>query len=193
MSGVLVELIGDWEKASKSLTGMGDKFKASIPKAVAEEGEFIRGKMVATIEAGIPPPLSPLTAVFGGDPGRLPLASYAQQIVVRKVGDGVFVGIPPGSRRAEIAELQERGASFMVAMSDKQRRFVMAKLREAGLLPARVRGANRAPQPLGAFLTIRIPARPFVDPTLERWAKPADVEARFRARLSKLLGGALGT
>lgn len=51
------------------------------------------------------------------------------------------------------------------------------------------RKANRGKAKGGV---IRIPARPFIRPTLEAYGRPADVRARFYQRVAKAMGGDIG-
>jgi hypothetical protein len=192
-----VQLSAEWQKAAKIFVRIPDRFKKVLIEASMEEGEFMREKIVAQLDEADFPALSPLGALFGGgDSGRKPLAGFAQDVVVKRVGEAVFVGILPkgggrgGRNRAELAELQEEGRTYSVTTSDRQRRYIMAILREGGVLAAR----NPHPAPAGTPLTINIvlPPRPFMQPTIDRWGKPEDVKQRFYERVARLMRGDLG-
>lgn len=192
--GFGAELTGDWEKAAKAFEGMEGRFKKALAAATLEEGEFLKAKLIEELETASFPPLSPMTLLFRGGEGGRPLAGLVKNVVVKKVGDAVFVGISAagGSRgmdRAAIAELQESGSSHQITTTDRQRRFIMATLREAGVLAAR----DPHPGPGGPMLiTITIPPRPFVQPTLDKHAKPEDVKRRFYRSIARLMRGDLG-
>jgi phage gpG-like protein len=193
-----VRLIGDWAKAAKITETMDKRFHAAAEQALLREGHYLRGKVVQNITsggalAGKPfAPLSPATLAirkftgFGGSKILMRTGSLRNSVVVRKVGSAVFVGVMRKSGKgANIAEIHEFGAGpFTVVMTARQRRFLMAALSSFGGAPSPGKG--------GGVLVIKIPARPFMSPVFERFAKPADVKQRFWAHVSGALGGDLG-
>ncbi len=199
MSAFGLRLIGDWARGVSTFNGLPERFQAALNEAAMEEGEAMRSRIVDQLTHGDFAPLSPLTAVFArGRTIGTPLSGLAKDVVVKRVGDAVFVGIQTSGSgsmsRADIAELHERGAEFDVVPSDKQRRFIMTCLREAGLLAPRIPGAPRA-QPGGSgpgVIHIRIPARPWLQPVVDEWCKPDDVKRRFEERVTTKLRGQLG-
>lgn len=193
-----MKLVGDWAKAGKIVQSMDKRFAAAAEQAVLREGHMLRGKVIQNITsggtlAGKPfAPLSPATLAirrftgFGGTKILMRTGALRNSVVVRKVGNAVFVGVMRTSKgKANIAEIHEFGAGpYTVVMTQRQRRFLMAALSSMGGAPSPGKG--------GGVLVIRIPARPFLGPVFEKFAQPRDVAKRFWAHIAKAMGGDLG-
>ncbi len=198
-----MKLIGDWVKAAKITDSMNRRFRAAAEQALLREGHYLRGKIVQNITsggalAGKPfAPLSPSTIAirkflgFGGTKILMHTGALRNSITVKRVGDAVFVGVLRQSRgkggksAANIADIHEFGRGpYRVIMTARQRRFLMAALGAYGGAPKPGKG--------GGVLIIKIPARPFMGPVFERFAKPADVKERFWSHVSRAMGGDLG-
>ena len=194
-------LTGDWAAAQRIATTMQAKFQNAVERAVMKEAQFLRGKMVQGIASGAPGgatfrALSPMTLAlraaggFGGSKPLIRTGALRSSITVVKLGQGrVFVGVhrsaqgPGGQSLANIGALMEFGGTSTRTL--RQRRFLMAKLRAAGITVPPGGGA-----PLGSKITI--PARPFVGPVLKAYAKPAAVKARFYQSIAEAMGGDWG-
>lgn len=194
-----VKLFGDWDKAAKALEHVEDRFAKAAEKAILQEAHRLRGHMVQNVTsggtlAGRPfAPLSPATLIirkFVGRGGTKPLivsGALRNSITVVKVAGGVFVGV---RRKAEkgvnIAALMEFGGGpWTRPMTAKQRRFLAAAFRAAGQ-------KFGDPPAGGGVLKIKIPARPFMQPVVDKFARPSDVKKRFWEVVAKEMHGDLG-
>lgn len=198
-----VGLSGGWADASRIATTMQGRFQKALDRAVMREAQFLRGKMVQGIASGAPGgnpfrPLSPMTLAlraaggFGGSKPLIRTGSLRSSITVVKVGGGrVFIGVhrsakgADGKSLANVAALMEFGGTSTHTL--RQRRYLMAKLRQAGIsMPSGGGGGV----PIGGKIVI--PARPFVQPVIAAYAKPAQVRARFYASIAADMGGDFG-
>lgn len=199
-----VTKIGDWSLARKILSGAGRRVQDAIDKAVLQEAQFFRGKIVEGLRSGAPggqaldPPAPTTLAIrrFRGFKGSKPLivrGDLRNSIAVVKQGDGVFVGVlrtakaKSGQPLVNVAAVHEFGSrTFAVKLTPKARRFLHAAFRSAGL------DAPSGGRPSTGIAVIRIPARPFLRPVFEEHGKPDDVSRRFLGHVAKLLGGEFG-
>jgi phage gpG-like protein len=199
-----VTKIGDWSLARRILSGASRRIKAALDKAVLQEAQFFRTKIVEGLRSGAPggqafQPLAPTTLAirrFRGFKGGKPLVVHGDlrnSIAVVKQADGVFVGVlrtakgKGGQSLANIAAVHELGSrAIAVKLTPKMRRFLHAAFRSAGL------DAPAGDKPSTGIAVIRIPARPFLRPVFEEHGKPDEVAERFLARVAPLLGGDFG-
>jgi hypothetical protein len=199
-----VTKVGDWSLARRILTSASRRFKDAIDKAVLQEAQFFRTKIVEGLREGAPggqafAALAPTTLAirrFRGFKGTKPLVvrgDLRNSIAVVKQADGVFVGVlrtakgKSGQSLANIAATHEFGSrAIAVKLTPKARRFLHAAFRSAGL------DAPDADRKTRGIAVIRIPARPFLRPVFEEHGKPEDVSRRFLDRVAKLLGGDFG-
>lgn len=200
-----IKFTGDWEKCAHILEGMENRFAAAADKALMQEAHYLRGKMIQNITsggtlAGAPfAPLSPLSLAvrqFTGKGGTKPLivtGGLRNAISVIKVPGGVFIGIKRagkgqgGKGGANLAALHEFGGGpWTRPMTDKQRRFLAAAFRNAGMKFGDPPGG-------GGALKIKIPARPFMQPVIDKFAQSDDVKSRFWASVAASMGGDIGT
>lgn len=197
-----LKLTKTWDKASAITQSMAARFRAAADQAMLREGHLLRGKIVQNITSGgalAGKPFAPLSANtlavrrfvgFGGTKILMRTGSLRNSVTVRKVGAVTFVGIlrqsrgKGGTSMANIGEIHEYGAGpFSVMMTPRQRRFLMAALGSLGAA---------SPGKGGGVLTIKIPARPFMGPVFERFAKPKDVRKRFWDHVARAMNGDLG-
>jgi phage gpG-like protein len=201
---VRVQKVGDWSLARRILSSARRRFKDAIDKAVLQEAQFFRTKIVEGLREGAPggqafAPLAPTTIAirrFRGFKGTKPLivrGDLRNSITVVKQGDGVFVGVLRSAKAAggqslvNVAAVHELGSrAFAVKLTPKARRFLHAAFRSAGL------DAPGGDRPSTGIAVIKVPARPFLRPVLDAHGQPEDVSRRFLERVAKLLGGDFG-
>jgi phage gpG-like protein len=200
---VKVQKLGSWPLARRILRG-GKRVKAAIDKAVLQEAQFFRTKIVEGLREGAPggrafAPLAPTTLAirklrgFGGTKPLIVRGDLRNSITVVKQGETVFVGVlrtakaGGGQSLANVAAIHEFGSRpIVLELTPKVRRFLHAAFRAAGL------DAPAGDRPSTGIAVIKIPARPFLAPVFETFGKPEDVSRRFLARVAENLGGDFG-
>lgn len=211
-----VKLFGDWDKADKIVNTMQPTFDQAARKAMLQFAHFLRRQIVTGIREGAPggeafTPLSPKTLAvraFRGFKGTKPLihrGDLRNAIVVKEVPSmkAVFVGVlrsasrggqPGGEPLINVAQLMEQGGGpYVVPITAKSRRFYHAALEAAGLAPAGGGGgASGSGSGKVSIAIFRIPARPFLRPVFDKYAKPDDVRAFFYDAVAKMMNGMLG-
>jgi hypothetical protein len=204
---------GDWAQARDAFESMAVKMGEASQTSITQEAHYLRGEMIKGLQDQAPggkafKPLSPLTlaarrlAGFRGTKALMVHGDLRNGIRVESLGKGKgsFIGILRTARTDEgknlinIAEVQELGAGpFTIAITDKVRRYL-------GLLFKELHGDSAIPRPFWLLkakenakrvLIMRIPARPFIRPIFEAFAKPEDVKRRLEERMAKLLKGTL--
>lgn len=206
MAAVSITLTGAWAETSRAATQLAEGFKKAADRALLAEANFLRGHIVRNItsggaHAGAPfVPLSPSTLIirrfkgFSGSKILMVTSAMRNAVsVVRLPGGACFVGVKRGAPHAgspggaaNLAAIHEEGRTFTINMTPKMKKFLAAAFGKAGG-PTRASGGGG-----GAILVIRIPARPWVGPAIERFAKPDAVKGRFWDRVNRELGGILG-
>lgn len=194
--GKFVKRTGDWKQVRDMLLRVRGKLGPAIRKAMLTEAQIFRAFIVKgfTQQAAggvLFRPLSPVTLALrkaGGFSGSKALIRTgtlrASVTVVEEHGGVIFVGVHRKSAgRVNIAEMQEFGG--MIRMSPKQRRFIFANIRKAGLPPLSV-GANNARGPYGWIV---IPPRPFIRPWFNEYTRHADLaKVRIMMNIAKHAG-----
>ncbi len=197
--------IGDWKEAARLLKGADKRIKDVVDKAVLQEAQFFRTKIVEGFREQAPGgkpflPLAPTTLAirrfrnFKGTKALLVRGDLRNSIVVVKQADGVFVGVLRSAKGKEgqplvnVAAVHEYGSRpIVVKLSDKARRFLHAAFRKASL--DRPSGEG----PSTGIAIIKVPARPFLTPVFEKWGgDPEQVSKRFLDRVARLLAGDFG-
>ena len=197
MAGFAVKLVGDWGKALRICGSMMQKLEQTQKRAVLQEAHFLRGEVVKGIREGAPggkefKPLSPETLAirkfegFGGTKPLIRRGDLRNSIVVKSVGDMVFVGVlrtargKDGQALVNVAETHEFGRGpFVVPITPKSRRFYHAALAKAGLAS---KGGGHGGGGV-AVAIVTIPARPFLTPVFEKFCAPDQIKARFEKRM----------
>jgi hypothetical protein len=198
-----VRLFGKWADAHRITTTMADRFAKAARQAMLREAQLLRANIVKNLQSGgqhagkpFAPP-SEMTLIvrqfrgFGGSKPLIVTGALLGSVAVSPLGaNAVFVGIRRGTGKGKggtnLASLHETGGGpWSRQMTDKQRRFLAAALRSAGKTFGDVAGG-------GGVLKIRIPARPYVGPVVDKFHRPKDVRTRFWAFISKAMGGDLG-
>lgn len=161
-------------------------------------------------------PLSPITLAmrkargFGGTKPLIVTGTLRRSFSVVQVrggtsiGGAVFVGIHRSARGkngkslVNIAEIHEYGRSWKQKLSPRARRYLFAILNKTniGRGPAGRNAQGRFTKGKyisrgsgDGMMSIHIPARPFVRPVFEAYAKPAEVRKRFMANIADRMGG----
>ena len=200
-----VTKVGDWTRVGQLLAGAPKRVQVAIDKAVLQEAQFLRTKIVEGIREQAPggrafAPLAPTTLAirrfqgFGGTKALLVHGDLRNTVTVTKDGDRVLVGVLRTARNragrplVDIAALNELGSRpIVMRLTPKARAFLHAAFRRAGL------DATAAGQPSTGLAIVQIPARPFLSPIFEKYAEPSQVSRRFLERVTKNLGGDFGT
>jgi hypothetical protein len=211
---------GDWAKARDVFRTMEVDVGQAGKRAILQEAHFLRQKMLQGIRDQAPggkrfKPLSKLTlaarrlAGFRGTKALMVHGDLRNSINVHHgsaaSAGAVFIGILRTARSSKgkslinIAEVHEWGATVVLRVTPKMRRFLAVLMKEAnresggGLGDAIPRPfwlikakGNRKP-----IIVIHIPPRPYVRPVFEVHARPAAVKARMEERMTKLLKGKL--
>jgi hypothetical protein len=190
-----VELKGDWAPLRKALMIMGRDTRSAQRRALKEEAEFIRKKIVEGIRTQAPggqrfKPLSPLTLAMRqflgikGDKALIEREDLIHSITVLEQGPwAVTVGIAPdavnseGRSLAQIATIQEKGADYHLPLTERMRRYLAMVYRKMGVEQGSQRGGSSS-----GTIHIVIPARPFLAPVYEQHVKGAGFERRIGRR-----------
>jgi phage gpG-like protein len=199
-----VTKVGAWQAVRRILDSAPKRIRAAEEKAVLQEAQFFRAKIVEGLRSGAPGgqaflPLAPTTLAirklrgFGGTKPLIQHGDLRNSIAVVKEGGGVFVGVlrsaksRGGGSLVDIAALHEFGSRpIVVKITPKVRAMLHAAFRKAGL------DQPRDDRPSTGVAVIRIPARPFLRPVFEEHGKTDEVAKRFRARVAVLLGRGFG-
>ena len=195
-----VRKTGDWALARRLLTGAPVKLKVAVGMAIRQEAQLLRKEIVQGITKQAPggkslQPPSPLTLAArkmkgrGGTKALMVRGDLRNAIAAIVEGDEAFVGVPrkargkDGKSVVDVAQVQEFGAGpIVIPMTPAMRRFLFALLRRAG--EERSGGTGRG------VVVVQVPARPFLRPAFEQFAKGA--QKRFLARVAGLMGMAAG-
>ena len=184
---------GDWGKALALLTVAGAVTRRAANKAMLQEAQFFRKKIVQGIRQQAPggkkfKPLADTTLKtrkfqgFRGTKALVRKGDLRNSITVVERGSLIFVGIlksatnKDGKSLVNIGAVHEFGSKPIVIP-------VTAKM--AGFLAGALGGAP----PAGGVIIVRIPARPFIAPVFRKFGTTAQVQARMSARLRILLLG----
>lgn len=197
--------VGDWQLARRLISTAQKRVKDATDKAVLQEAQFFRTKVVEGIREQAPggqafKPLAPTTLAirrfrgFKGTKALLVRGDLRNSIVVVRQAGGAFVGVlrtakgKDGQSLVNVAAVHELGSRpIVVKLTPKARRFLHAAFRAAGLdRPA-------GDKPSTGIAVVKVPARPFLRPVFERHGADETVVAqRFLGRVARLLGGDFG-
>ena len=200
-----VKKIGPWSQAGKLLAAAPKRIHAAFDKALLQEAQFLRTKIVEGIREQAPggrafTPLAPTTLAirqfrgFHGTKALLVHGDLRNSITVTKDGDQVFVGVlrtarnRAGKSLVDIAALHEHGSRpIVLRLTPQARAFLHAAFRHAGL------DGPSSGQPSSGIAVIQIPARPFLSPVFEKYAQPEQISRRFLERVAAQLNRDFGT
>ena len=205
-----IKLIGDWARATDAFSGLSDRAGRAARAALGIEAERFRNAVKQGLTSGAPggqkfAELSPLTlAIRGKGKGILRRTeTMLSEIVVIRQGNSVAVSVR--GERSRIASIHEEGRTFKRALTPKQRRFLFAAMRAAGIAPKGSGGPNtddagRLRDARGKFLSKEqraalvgmtvIPARPFFAPTAAKYFRnQTAAERRIASDWQWMMGG----
>lgn len=191
--------IGAWPEATATFTNLPARHLRASKAALWLEARRFRLEVQAGIRSGAPggkafKPLSPLTiALHGAGKGILNRTeTMINEVVIIREGNNVSITVR-GSR-TRVADIHEGGRTFKRVLTKKQRMFLFAAMKRAGITPGKGGGGGGGPMrdSAGKFLSKEqkaaqvgmtiIPARPFFGPTAAKYFK------NVRAAEQRLLG-----
>jgi hypothetical protein len=188
---------GDWDEFKRIAAHISSTpfFHSALEKAMHQEALRFQSAVIRGIDSGAPggkqfAPHSPLTIAlrssggFGGSKVLIHTAALRNSTTVKRMGRGTFiVGVyRRAARGANIAAVHEFGASIRI--TPKMRRFLAAKMREAGVAPSGGPGTGY----------IRIPPRPFLRPVFDQeYGDRAAATQRFYENVARNIGFMLGS
>jgi hypothetical protein len=196
-----IKKVGAWSRVGKLLAAAPKRMREAVDKALMQEAQFFRTKIVEGIREQAPggkafAPLAPTTLAirrlrgFKGTKALLVQGDLRNSITVVKEGDRVFVGVlrsakgRAGQPLVDVASVHEFGSRpIAVKLTPKSRAFLHAAFKRAGL------DSTSTGKPTTGIAIIRVPARPFLAPVFEKYADPDQVSRRFLDRVAKNLGG----
>jgi phage gpG-like protein len=200
-----VRKVGAWSKVGRLLVSAPQRMRAAVDKALLQEAQFFRTKIVEGIREQAPggqafKPLAPTTLAirkfrgFKGSKALMVQGDLRNSITVVKEHEGVFVGVlrtakgRSGQPLVNVAAVHEYGSPpIVVKLTPKARAFLHAAFRKAGLDRPGGQG------PSTGIAVIKVPARPFLEPVFQKYgANPDEVSRRFLERVAKNLGGEFG-
>lgn len=202
--------VGQWGEASRILTSGPVKLRLAMDRAVLQEAQFFRKKVVEGFRTQRPGgkkfrKLSETTLAirkfegFGGSKALIVRGDLRNSVTVVKqnspIGVEAFVGVlknakgKDGKKLVNIAEVHEKGSRpIVIEVTPKMRAYLaMAFTAYFGELS----GGGGGGLSIGIIVT-RIPPRPFIQPVATKWFTGAAAQTRFLARVAALLGGNFG-
>ncbi len=192
---------GHWGDVFRTLGNAPKNFKEAQHKAVLQEAQFFRTKILQGLREQAPggkafKPLSPETLAlrkffgFKGTKALLRHGDLRNAIAVVEAGGLIFVGVPRTAKGADgrslvdVAEQNEKGSKpIVIKMTPKMAALLHVAFRKAGI-------EKKDPhRPVTGIIVVQIPARPFIGPVFEQFGKVKDVEKRMSERMQKLMKG----
>jgi hypothetical protein len=199
-----VRKVGAWSRVGKLLASAPHRMREAVDKALLQEAQFFRTKIVEGIREQAPggkafAPLARTTLAirrfrgFKGTKALLVQGDLRNSIVVVREGGGVFVGVlrnakaKSGQPLVNVAAVHEYGSRpIAVRLTPKARAFLHAAFRKAGL------DSPAGGKPSIGIAIIKVPARPFMGPVFEKFGGEDVASQRFLERLAKNLGAGFG-
>ena len=212
MAGIRIGLSGDWRRAARILTVAPARIRLAIDQAVLQEAQFFRKKVVEGFRTQEPggkafKPLAETTLAmrrfkgFGGTKALIVRGDLRNSIkVVKKptpLGAEAFIGVlksargKDGTSLVNIAAVHEFGSRpIVMEMTPAMRKF-LAKVftQELGSFGE---GGSGSGAGLTQIIILQIPARPFLQPVIEKHFGSAESALRFQARVAANLDGMFG-
>jgi Phage virion morphogenesis family len=195
---------GPWLVAHRILANGAHRYRRALAQAVAQEAQLFRRRVVEGFRDQAPGgvPFKPLAATtlklrrfkgFGGTKALIVRGDLRNSITARRAGEFAYtVGVHRGARGrsgqdlVNVARVHEFGATVVLRITPKMRRFLAVALKGEG-------GGNGGGGGGIGIIVIRIPPRPFLRPVADRWFNGSRARDRFLARVARNMGGAFGT
>ncbi len=214
MAGVKIGLTGDWRRASRTLRVAPVRIRIALDRAVLQEAQYFRTKVVEGFREQAPggkafKPLAETTLAmrrfkgFGGTKALIVRGDLRNSIkVVKKqtpLGAEAFVGVhrtakgKAGQDLVNVAAVHEFGSGpIVIEVSDAMRKFLMKVFtEELGEQEAGGEGTSGGGFTTGIIVT-QIPARPFMQPVIDKWFGSVESRLRFQTRVAINLNGMMG-
>jgi hypothetical protein len=210
VAGVAIGLSGDWRKAARILRVAPVRIRVALDRAVLQEAQFFRTKVVEGFREQAPggQPFKPLAETtlalrrfkgFGGTKALMVRGDLRNSIkVVKKAtafGAEAFIGVhrtaknKDGKSLVNIAAVHEFGSRpIVLEVTPAMRKFLAVVFnRELGGFGSGTGGTGGT-----GIIIIQIPARPFLQPVIDKYFNSLDSRLRFQARVAANLGGMMG-
>lgn len=193
-----IKFTGQWKQATAAMSNLSLRAKAAEHVATLQEAHFYRVKVLDAFKTsgasnGRPwePNAPSVVAEKGSSKPLIDTGDLRQSVTVIDTGALVFVGVPSKKRARDadaplvsIAEVHEFGKIILIPVTDKMRKFLMAKLAELGFPESTGRGEF-----LGNILILEIPERSFLRSTADKYySNRTIIRDRYLRRLAKALG-----
>ncbi len=200
-----------WGEAIELFPELAKQVPQALAEAIGQEANDLRKRIVAQFREQRPvsgswASLSDMTIRarraqgFGGSKILIRSADLRNSIQITKVSPlVVFVGVnrtagmSKGGKLAivNLGLIHEFGATVKITVSRKMQRFLFGVLLKSKAKGKKGGGRSSGKFRVGATLTIKIPARPFITPAVEAKSQSEyeqSIAARFAARLQGKLG-----
>lgn len=204
---VNVKKVGDWEKASRTMPQLRPAYVEAEDKAVNQEALLFQRKVGQAFKSSgasngkaWPPNSDSTRARKGSSKPLINTGDLRGSVNVQKVGRAkYFVGVPSNARSKKggqlirIGEVHEYGKVIAFKVTKKQHRYVMAMMSKFGGLGGSKSSPNSgaAFRP-GAVFVIKIPARSFLQSTMDAHFKPIQSNKRIKNRIARQMRAKFG-
>lgn len=191
--------VGDWKKARDVLPGMAEAYKRAQIKAVRQEAELFRKKVIQCFKTGGKSnniAWRPNTqSTVRGKGSSKPLIDkgdlHGSITIIQAAIDTFFCGVPnnarskDGTKYVKIGAVHEFGKVITMKITKKQHRWYMANMHKLG---GGSGGGGAVPKfRPGAVLTIKIPKRSFLVSTRDAHFGGEKSRKRIQGRIAKFM------
>jgi phage gpG-like protein len=162
---------------------IGARLDAKIQQFLKMEAEIVRGKIITSFpKQGLNTPwkkLSKWTLAFrkfkgfGGTKALIHTGELRKSVVTQYEKNHAFVGVlysarsTTGKSLVNIARVQEYGATIIIKITPKMRKFLAMVARFAGFSKTKTGGGGSSGG--RTFMIVVIPPRPFMEPARYAW------------------------
>jgi len=166
---------GPWAAVGDFLPWMRKNARAIGRAAVSRDARFAAKQLKRAIKTEGKsvgekwPPLAESTRAGGRKKPLQDTKTLLKSIKVKRFGARTFVGVdgsvryPDGTSVATVAGTHEGGKVIIIPLTNKMRRAIFAKMRRRGSFKG---GGGPGG---GGVMVIKIPARPFIKPTIDKF------------------------
>lgn len=218
MAGIKIGLTGDWRKSARILRVAPVRIRMALDRAVMQEAQYFRTKVIEGFRKQAPggekfKPLAKTTLAlrrfkgFSGTKALMVRGDLRNSIKVTKkttaLGAEAFVGVhrtersKDGGSLINIAEVHEFGSNpIVIEVTPAMRKFLAMVFSQE--LPdfnsgggAGATGDGQGTMSRGIII-VQIPARPFLQPVIDKDFNSLESRMRFQSRVAINLGGMMG-